>query len=100
MRPWMRSAIVGWMQGLRVRGTVAAREGRLDDARQWLTRARDVGDKEGAEWESALACLELADLADTDAEERELLVPPALAVLARLGVDPVRVLPPRAQAEG
>ncbi|MFM2078551.1 MAG: hypothetical protein RJA49_2441 [Actinomycetota bacterium] len=85
---------------LRVRGTVAARAGRLDDARRWLTRAREVGDKEGAEWESALACLELADLADTAPEERDLLVPPALAVLARLGVDPTRVLPPRAQAEG
>jgi len=80
---------------LRMRGTVAARAGRLSDARHWLDEARAVGDNEGAEWEAALAALEIAVLPDTIDDERGYLQQSARAVLARLGVDAARVLPPR-----
>jgi hypothetical protein len=80
---------------LRMRGTVAARAGRLSDARHWLDEARAVGDNEGAEWEAALAALEIAVLPDTIDDERGYLEQSARAVLARLGVDAARVLPPR-----
>jgi ATP/maltotriose-dependent transcriptional regulator MalT len=80
---------------MRVRGSVLARQGHLAMAREWLQRCRDTGDKEGVEWEAALAAVELARLPDTPTEEAELLERNAAVVLTSMGVDIERVLPPR-----
>jgi tetratricopeptide (TPR) repeat protein len=78
----------------RMRATVVARSGDTDGARDLLIEARRIADKGGAEWESALAALEMARLADTSDDERELLLHEADAVLRRMGIDASRVMPP------
>jgi class 3 adenylate cyclase/tetratricopeptide (TPR) repeat protein len=80
---------------MRVRGTALARLAELDGAREWLQRCRDTGDKQGVEWEAALASIELARLQGTPAEEADLLERNASVVLISMGVDIERVLPPR-----
>jgi tetratricopeptide (TPR) repeat protein len=80
---------------LRMRGTLTARLGREDEARELLERARTVADKGGAEWESALAAWELARLGSTEPDEREFLSAQAGAVLERMGIDASVVVPPR-----
>jgi class 3 adenylate cyclase/tetratricopeptide (TPR) repeat protein len=78
----------------RMRGTVAARRGDVHGARVTLIAARELADKCGVEWESALAALELARLADTTADDRVLYEREADVVLRRMGIDGARVMPP------
>ncbi len=78
----------------RMRGTVAAGLGDTRGARASLLEARRIADKGGAEWESALAALEIARLADTPRDEHDLLQHEADAVLSRMGIDASRVMPP------
>jgi hypothetical protein len=59
-----------------------------------LQRCRAIGDKQGVEWEAALAALELARLPRVGAEEADLLRRNASVVLTSMGVDIERVLPP------
>ena len=77
-----------------MRGTVAAGLGDTRGARASLLEARRIADKGGAEWESALAALEIARLADTPRDEHDLLQHEADAVLSRMGIDASRVMPP------
>jgi len=78
---------------VRMRGTIAAMSGDLSEAVSLLNEARDVADKGGVEWESALAGLELARLAGTSSADREFLEQAASAVLDRMGIDGALVLP-------
>jgi tetratricopeptide (TPR) repeat protein len=80
---------------MRVRGAVLARLGELDSAREWLQRCRETGEKQGVEWEAALAAIELARLPGVPAEEADLLHRNAAVVLTSMGVDIERALPPR-----
>ena len=79
---------------MRVRGTVLARLGEMDVAREWLQRCRETAEKQGVEWEAALAALEIARLPDTNPDEADLLRRTASVVLRSMGVDIERVLPP------
>jgi class 3 adenylate cyclase/tetratricopeptide (TPR) repeat protein len=79
---------------MRLRGTVAAGERRPDEARRLLEQTREVTDKAGVEWESALAAVELARLPDTAAEERAMLEREAKVTLERLSIEADKVLPP------
>jgi tetratricopeptide (TPR) repeat protein len=78
----------------RMRGVALARLGRLDEAHEWLQRCREVGDKQGVEWEAALAAMEIARLPGITREEADLLRRNASVVLTSMGVDIERVLPP------
>ncbi len=78
----------------RMRGTVAAMSGDTMLARALLHQAREIADKGGVEWESALCALELARLSDTEPGEREHLSAQAEVVLDRMGIDGALVLPP------
>jgi tetratricopeptide (TPR) repeat protein len=78
----------------RMQGTVAAAMGDVALARAMLREARDVADKGGVEWESALSTLELAQLEDTTADDRRHLLHQAEVVLVRMGIDVAKVMPP------
>ncbi len=77
----------------RMQGTVAAASGDAASARVLLQQARDIADKGGVEWESALAALEMARLDDTTDEDRKHLVTEAEVVLRRMGIAGEQVMP-------
>jgi class 3 adenylate cyclase/tetratricopeptide (TPR) repeat protein len=82
----------------RMEGTVAAALGDATSARALLHQAREIADKGGVEWESAMSALEMARLNDTTVDEREHLVKQATVVLERMGISGELVLPPGAPA--
>lgn len=79
---------------LRMSGTIESMQGDVASARATLQEARDVADKGGIEWESALAALQLARLGDISVDERELREHEAAQLLTRMGIDSEQVLPP------
>ena len=78
----------------RMRGTIMAGTGDVATARTLLQQARDIADKGGVEWESALSAVELARLPDTTPDERGDLEQQAAVVLLRMGIDRAAVMPP------
>ena len=80
----------------RMQGTVAAATGDEVAARKLLQEAREIADKAGVEWESALSALEMARLADAADDERDHLRRQADVILVRMGIDGAKVLPPDA----
>ena len=80
----------------RMQGTVAAATGDEAAARKLLQEAREIADKAGVEWESALSALEMARLADAADDERDHLRRQADVILVRMGIDGAKVLPPDA----
>ena len=78
---------------LRMCGAIESMSGDTASARASLQAARDIADKGGVEWESALAAMQLARLDDTSGDECELLERQARQLLTRLGIDATRVLP-------
>ena len=79
---------------LRMRGTIAAAEGRWADAHVAFDDARAAATDGGAEWEAALAEMQLARLPDVSDGDRRRLEDGAREVLGRFGVMIDRVLPP------
>ncbi len=82
----------------RMEGTVAAALGDATSARVLLHQAREIADKGGVDWESAISALEMARLNDTTVDEREHLVKQATVVLERMGISGELVMPPNPQA--
>jgi class 3 adenylate cyclase/tetratricopeptide (TPR) repeat protein len=80
--------------GMRMRAVAVARSGHFIEARELLEVTRVFADKQGVEWESALAALEIARLPDTPDEAAILLESLARQVLESMGVRVDAVLPP------
>jgi tetratricopeptide (TPR) repeat protein len=82
----------------RMQGAVAASTGDVVTARARLHEARDIADKGGVEWESALSTLHIAALDGTTDDDRRHLEREAHSVLVRMGIDAAKVMPPTRKA--